>query len=69
MNGIDAIQPNNIYRVNAVNLFENRNQANARTNNIFSTGLFTQQTNDNYNLNHPRVIGSETQAKSLDLLA
>lgn len=38
MNGIDAIQPNNIYRVNAVNLFENRNQSNARTNNIFNTG-------------------------------
>ena len=51
MNSIDAIQPNNIYRVNAVNLFENRNQNNARTNNIFSTGLFAQQTNENYNLN------------------
>lgn len=69
MNSIDAIQPNNNYRVNAVNLFENRNQNNARTNNIFSTGLFAQQTNENYNLNHPRVIGSETQARSLDLLA
>ena len=69
MNSIDAIQPNNIYRVNAVNIFENRNQNNARTNNIFSTGLFAQQTNEIYNLNHPWVIGSETQARSLDLLA
>ena len=55
MNGIEAIQPNNIFRVNAVNRFD--------------SGLFTQQTNENYNLNHPKVKGSETQARHLDLLA
>ena len=68
MNGIEAIQPNNIFRVNAVNLFENSRQNRAVTNR-FDSGLFAQQTNENYNLNHPRVIGSETQAKHLDLLA
>ena len=68
MNGIEAIQSNNIFRVNAVNLFENSRQNKAAVNR-FDTGLFAQQTNDNYNLNHPRVIGSETQARHLDLLA
>ncbi len=68
MNGIEAIQPNNIFRVNAVNLFENSRQ-NRAVANRFDSGLFVQQTNENYNLNHPRVRGSETQAKHLDLLA
>ena len=68
MNGIEAIQPNNIFRVNAVNLFENSRQ-NRAVANRFDSGLFARQTNENYNLNHPRVIGSETQAKHLDLLA
>lgn len=68
MNGIEAIQPNNIFRVNAVNLFDNSRQ-NRASFNRFDSGLFAQQTNENYNLNHPRVIGSETQAKHLDLLA
>ena len=68
MNGIDAIQPNNIFRVNAVNLFENGRQ-NRGVQNTFDTGLFARQDNNEYNLNHPRVIGSETQARHLDLLA
>lgn len=68
MNGIEAVQPNNIFRVNAVNLFDNNNRQNKAVRR-FDTGLFAQQTNENYNLNHPRVIGSETQARHLDLLA
>ena len=68
MNGIDAIQPNNIFRVNAVNLFENGRQ-NRGVQNNFDTGLFARHDNNEYNLNHPRVIGSETQARHLDLLA
>ncbi len=68
MNRIDAIQSNNIFRVNAVNLFENGRQ-NRGVKNIFDSGLFARQDNENYNLNHPRVAGSETTAKSLDLLA
>ncbi|CDE59840.1 unknown [Fusobacterium sp. CAG:439] len=67
MNGIEAVQPNNIFRVNAVNLFDNNRQDKAVQR--FNTGLFAQQTNENYNLNHPRVVGSETQARHLDLLA
>ena len=68
MNGIDAIQPNNIFRVNAVNLFEN-NRQNRSIHNNFDTGLFAGQSNNEYNLNHPRVVGSATTAKNLDLLA
>ncbi len=68
MNGIDAIQPNNIFRVNAVNFFENSRQ-NKNVQNNFESGLFAYQDNNQYNLNHPRVIGSETQARYLDLLA
>ena len=67
MNGIEAIQPTNIFRVNPVNLFENSRQN--KSVNTFNTGLFAQQTNSDYNLNHHRVIGSETQARHLDLLA
>lgn len=67
MNGINAVQPNNIFRVNAVNFFENSRQDKSVQR--FNSGLFAQQTNENYNLNHPRVIGSETQARYLDLLA
>lgn len=57
MNKINAIQPNSFYRVNPVNLFDNYRQNN---------NLFAQSQ---YNLNHPKVFGSETQARSLDLLA
>ncbi len=64
MNGIDAIQRNNIFRVNPINLFENRSK-----NDEFKSGLFEQQTNKNFNLNHPKVAGSETQARNLDFLA
>lgn len=62
MDNIKAIQPNNIYKVNPVNLFENR-KPNGRMN------LFEQQDNNIFNLNHPKVSGSETQARSLDFLA
>ena len=67
MNGIEALQPINMFRVNPVKLFENNRQN--KSINAFIGGLFAQQTNNAYNLNHPRVIGSETQAKHLDLLA
>ena len=67
INGIDKIQPNNIFKVNPVQLFEN-NRQNRTENNPFNSSLFSQQTNENYNLNHPRVAGG-AQANSLDLLA
>ncbi len=68
MNRINAIQANNFYRVNSVNLFENSsNKLNSQR--AANSGLFSSQTNSNYNLNHPKVAGSETQAKHLDLLA
>lgn len=69
INSIDAIQQQNIYRVNAVNLFENNRSGVAERNNRFNTGLFAQQTNGDYNPNHPMIKGSETQARHLDLLA
>jgi len=70
INSIDAVKQQNIYRVNAVNIFENNNRNGiAERNNIFNSSLFAQQYNENYNPNHPMVRGSETQARYLDLLA
>ena len=66
MNSINRIQPNNIFKVNPVALFENRQQGGA---NPFDSGIFSKQTNENFNLNHPKVAGSEFQAKNLDFLA
>lgn len=57
MESIKAIQANNIYRVNPVNLFENRKQ---------NTNLFSQSE---YNLNHPKTFGSATNGNHLDFLA
>ncbi len=68
INGIDKIQPNNIFRVNPVQLFDNNNRQNRTENNPFNSSLFSQQTNGAYNLSHPRVAGG-AQANSLDLLA
>lgn len=68
MNGIERIQPNNIYRVKAINLFENRDK-NSAGNNKFNSNLFSYNSNNSYNLNHPQVFGNETKAKSLDFLA
>lgn len=65
---IGAVQPNNIFRVNAVQMYENRHKNND-VKNMFNSGLFAQQLNENYNLNHPLVKGSQIQAKNLDLLA
>lgn len=57
MNSINAIQPYNIYRVNPVNLFENRKQ---------NTNMFAQHQ---YNLNHPNVTENNTNNGHLDFLA
>lgn len=67
INGIDRVQPNNIFKVNPVQLFEN-NRLNRTENNPFNSGLFDQQTNETFNLNHPRTAGG-AQANNLDLLA
>lgn len=66
MNTIDAIQRQNIFKVQPVNLFENRGSKEA---NKFDSGLFTTPENNIFNLNHPKISGSDTQARSLDLLA
>lgn len=68
IDGIKAVQPNNIFKVNPVQLFGDNNRSNRTENNPFNSSLFSQQTNGNYNLNHPRVAGG-AQANSLDLLA
>ena len=67
INGIDKIQPNNIFKVNPVQLFENNRQSKTE-NNPFNFGLFAQQTNNNFNLSHPRTAGGYL-ANNLDLLA
>lgn len=61
MNGIEAIQQQQIYRVNPINLFERREQSGRQEN------IFAQQ--NGFNLNHPVVAGSPVQARNLDLLA
>ena len=68
IHGIDKIQPNNIFRENPVQLFDNNNRQNRTENNPFNSSLFSQHTNGTYNLSHPRVAGG-AQANSLDLLA
>lgn len=65
---IDKIQQNYIYKVDPVNFFETRKQEPAK-NNIFASGLFAKQTDDTFNLNHPKVAGSETSANKFDMLA
>ena len=65
---IDKIQPNYIYKVNPVNLFETKNQESSK-NNLFTSGLFKQQTDVDFNLNHPKVAGSTTTANKFDRLA
>ena len=65
---IYKIQPNYVFKVDPVNFFEARKQEPAK-NNIFQSGLFSTQTNDTFNLNHPKVAGSETTANKFDMLA
>ncbi len=65
---IDKIQQNYIYRVDPVNFFEAKKQEPTK-NNIFQSGLFAKQTNEVFNLNHPKVAGSETTANKFDMLA
>ena len=66
IDGIKAVQPNNIFKVNPVQLFGDNNRSSRTENNPFNSSLFSQQTNGNYNLNHPRGGAS---ANNLDLLA
>lgn len=68
IDGIKAVQPNNIFKVNPVQLFGDNNRSSRTENNPFNSSLFSQQTNGNYNLNHPRVVGGAS-ANNLDLLA
>lgn len=60
MESIKAVQAQNIYRVNPINFFENRQQRNAQTN-IFAG-------NSGFSPSHP-AIQSPTTARSLDILA
>lgn len=66
MSGIKPIQPNNIYRVNPINFFENRQKQDFASYN-YNANMFSK--NDGYNLNYPKHSGSENKAKFLDLLA
>ena len=57
MNGIKAIQPYNIYRVNPVNLFENRKQ---------NANMFAQAQ---HNLNPPDITENKAHNGHLDIFA
>ena len=65
---IDKIQPNYVFRVEPVNFFETQKKEPTKQN-IFNSGLFSSQTNEVFNLNHPKVAGNETTAKKFDMLA
>lgn len=65
---IDSIQPNYIFKVDPVNFFETQKKEPAKRN-IFTSGLFAQQTDDVFNPNHPKVAGSATTANKFDRLA
>lgn len=65
---IDSIQPNYIFKVDPVNFFEAQKKEPAKFN-PFTNGLFSQQTDYVFNLNHPKVAGSATTANKLDRLA
>lgn len=60
MESIKAIQAQNLYRVNPINLFENRQQRNTQQN------IFAYQSG--FNLNHP-AAQSPFRANNLDILA
>ncbi len=66
---IDSIQPNYIFKVDPVNFFETQRREPTAKNNFFSSGLFAQQTDGDFNLNHPKIAGSGTSANRLDRLA
>jgi len=66
MDAIQAIQNLNIYRVNPIGANQ-RDSGSAP--NMFESGLFAQPKLGEHNLNYPKVKGSETQGRSLDLLA
>lgn len=66
---IDRIQPGYIQKVDAVSFFEAQRKNPAKQNNFFNSGLFTSITEGGHNLNYPKVAGSETLAKNLDLVA
>ena len=65
---IDRIQPNYVQKVDAVNFFETQKKAPTEKN-FFNSGLFTSVTEGGHNLYYPKVAGSETLAKNLDLVA
>lgn len=65
---IDKIQQNYIPKVQAVNFFETHKKQPTEKN-FFNSGLFTSVTEGGYNPFYPKVAGSETLAKNLDLVA
>ncbi len=66
---IDKIQSNFIFKVDPVNFFETHRRESTAKSNFFSNALFAQQTDGEFNLNHPKVAGFGTTANRLDRLA
>ncbi len=67
MNKIEPLQQNFIFKVNPVNLFENRQKTNSQ--NKYEAGMFPFLSEGNYNLNHPKAGGNNVLANNLDFLA
>lgn len=67
MNSVKPVQQNMMYKVNPVNLYTSRNYQELNKGNLLDRGLF-KNSNLAYGLNHPKVAGSDSKAKFLDLM-
>ena len=67
MSAIKPVQANMMFKVDPVAFYTSRNYSQ-NSQDFMNQGLF-KDFSSNYNLNHPKISGSETQAKFLDLTA
>lgn len=65
--GISPIQAINFFRAQPVN-FQEAQRTQQMQSNLFMTQAFSAN-NSPYHLEHPKIAGSETLAKKLDLTA
>ena len=66
--GISPIQAINLFRTQPVNFREAQRSEQTQFGNPFMSQAFSA-SNSPYHLEHPKVEGSETLAKKLDLIA
>ena len=67
MSAIKPIHANMMFKVDPVAFYTSGNY-HADNQNLLNQGLF-KNSESGYNLHHPKISGSETQANKLDLIA